>query len=79
MRGKKHFQSGLDQHFMQKRRKSCDKQRKDWSSLFTQIQITIISNLRCEKQALIHVHFAFVSLCLKCAPICLIIWFFFLC
>lgn len=24
---RKHFQSGLDQHFMQKKRKSCDKQR----------------------------------------------------
>lgn len=56
-----HFQSGLDQHFMQKKRKSCDKQTKEWWSPFTQIQISVIFNLCCEKQALIHVQFSYTE------------------
>lgn len=43
-----------------KREKSCDKQTKEWWSLFTQIQIFTISNLCCEKQALIHVQFSYI-------------------
>lgn len=60
------FNQDLTNILCKKKRKSCDKQTKEWWSLFTQIQISIISNLCCEKTSFNTCWISYIDFFSKC-------------
>lgn len=70
------FNQDMTNILCKKKRKGCDKHR-NGGLFFTQTQISIISNLCCENQALIHVQFSyffFSFLKCYCTLICFIVF-----